>query len=101
MASDGRLEGKITAVTGASSGSGRAIARKFADEGATVVMLARGKERLAELEATMGGSAVGIPTDIGDPGLDWTGLVPAGADVSVLVAGEYDSMVRWPNKDGT
>ena len=61
------LEGKIAAVTGATSGSGRAIARRFAEEGATVVMLARGEDRLKQLAAEIGGSAIGIPTDIGDP----------------------------------
>lgn len=63
----GLLEGKIAAVTGATSGSGRAIARRFAGEGATVVMLARGEDRLKELSAEIGDSAIGIPTDIGDP----------------------------------
>lgn len=63
----GLLDGKIAAVTGATSGSGRAIARRFAEEGATVVMLARGEDRLGELSSQIGGSAIGIPTDIGDP----------------------------------
>jgi|tagenome__1003787_1003787.scaffolds.fasta_scaffold20359001_3 hypothetical protein len=39
-----------------------------------------------------------VTTDIGDPGLDWTDVVPPGADVSVLAAGEYGSMGRWPDK---
>lgn len=63
----GQLEGKIAAVTGATSGSGRAIARRFTQEGATVVMLARGEDRLKELSSEIGASAIGIPTDIGDP----------------------------------
>ncbi|HUZ09125.1 MAG TPA: SDR family oxidoreductase [Acidimicrobiales bacterium] len=63
----GGLAGRVAAVTGATSGSGRAIASRFAQEGATVVMLARGSERLEELETTVGGDVVGIPTDIGDP----------------------------------
>ena len=63
----GALAGKVAVVTGSTSGSGRAIASRFAHEGATVVMLARGAERLKELEASLGGDVVGIPTDIGDP----------------------------------
>ena len=63
----GPLAGKVAAVTGATSGSGRAIARRFVEEGAQVVMLARGAERLKELEQEFGPSALGIPTDIGDP----------------------------------
>jgi meso-butanediol dehydrogenase / (S,S)-butanediol dehydrogenase / diacetyl reductase len=62
----GLLDGKIAAVTGATSGSGRAIAVRFAEEGATVVLLARGEDRLNALVSEMGGPAVGIRTDIGD-----------------------------------
>jgi NADP-dependent 3-hydroxy acid dehydrogenase YdfG len=65
--SGGALSGKVAAITGATSGSGRAIASRFAREGATVVMLARGAERLKDLEAHLGGNTLGIPTDIGDP----------------------------------
>ena len=61
------LEGKIVAVTGATSGSGRAIACRFAEEGATVVLLARGAERLNQLTSEIGDRAIGIATDIGDP----------------------------------
>ncbi len=61
------LEGKVAVVTGATSGSGRAIVRRFVDEGAAVVMLARGEARLKELEASLGSAAKGVPTDIGDP----------------------------------
>jgi NAD(P)-dependent dehydrogenase (short-subunit alcohol dehydrogenase family) len=62
----GALEGKVTVVTGATSGSGRGVARRFVAEGADVVLLARGKERLeAEAEA-LGPRALGIVTDVGD-----------------------------------
>ena len=43
------LTGKIAIVTGASSGMGREIARLFAEQGATVIALARREERLKEL----------------------------------------------------
>jgi NAD(P)-dependent dehydrogenase (short-subunit alcohol dehydrogenase family) len=65
--SSGALAGKVAAVTGATSGSGRAIARLFVSEGAQVYLLARGAERLKEVEQLLGPNAVGIPTDIGDP----------------------------------
>ncbi len=65
--SGGALAGKVAAVTGATSGSGRAIARRFAQEGAKVFMLARGADRLAEMETLAGPGTVGIPTDVGDP----------------------------------
>lgn len=44
-----RFEGKCVVVTGASSGMGRVIALDFAKEGATVIAVARRKERLDEL----------------------------------------------------
>jgi NAD(P)-dependent dehydrogenase (short-subunit alcohol dehydrogenase family) len=45
----GRLEGRAVLVTGASSGIGRAIARRCASEGADVLATGRDEARLAEL----------------------------------------------------
>ncbi|MGQ9525316.1 MAG: SDR family NAD(P)-dependent oxidoreductase [Armatimonadota bacterium] len=63
----GRLDGKIAIVTGASRGIGAGIARMFAQEGASVVLAARTKERLdalaQEIEAN-GGSATAVATDV-------------------------------------
>jgi NAD(P)-dependent dehydrogenase (short-subunit alcohol dehydrogenase family) len=56
----------VAAVTGATSGTGRAIAERFSEEGAFVYLLARGRERLQELEAQLD-SAQAIATDVGDP----------------------------------
>ena len=39
-----RLEGKRALVTGAGAGIGEAIARRFADEGATVLLVDRAGE---------------------------------------------------------
>ena len=61
----GQLDGKIAVVTGASSGSGLGIARRFTQEGATVFMLARGKERLEEAAAPLGDGAIPVATDLG------------------------------------
>lgn len=50
----GRLEGKIALVTGASDGIGRAVALRFAAEGASVIAVARSEEKLAKLVADAG-----------------------------------------------
>ena len=64
-----RLEGKISIVTGSSSGIGKAIALRFAEEGASVVIAARRRvlcEQVAQLINERGGTAQSIPTDIRD-----------------------------------
>lgn len=48
-----RLQNKVAVVTGASSGMGKAIVEKFANEGANVVAVARRKERLEEIQASL------------------------------------------------
>jgi len=63
----GQLEGKVAAVTGASSGSGVGISKRLLEEGASVVMLARGKDRLEEVATGLGPNAVPMVTDVGDP----------------------------------
>ncbi|MEX1008101.1 MAG: SDR family oxidoreductase [Acidimicrobiia bacterium] len=63
----GAVDGKVAAVTGATSGSGRGIAQRFVEEGASVLMLARGAERLAEVAAELGDRAIPVATDVGDP----------------------------------
>ena len=63
----GELDGKVVVVSGASSGSGVGVTRRFVAEGATVVMLARGRERLEEVAAEFGDAAVPVVCDVGDP----------------------------------
>jgi NADP-dependent 3-hydroxy acid dehydrogenase YdfG len=63
----GALEGKTAIITGAGRGIGRAIARAFAAEGATVVLAARSRADLATVAAEVreaGGQALAIPTDV-------------------------------------
>jgi len=63
------LAGKTTVVTGASSGIGAAIARRFAESGSHVVLAARRREKLEELAAEItsaGGKALAVPTDVTD-----------------------------------
>jgi NAD(P)-dependent dehydrogenase (short-subunit alcohol dehydrogenase family) len=62
-----RLSGKVAIVTGASSGIGRATARLFAKEGASVVAGARREAELAELVREIksgGGEALTLAGDV-------------------------------------
>ncbi len=64
-----RLHGKITIVTGSSSGIGKAIALRFGQEGATVVVAARRKtlcEQTVHQIHQSGGEAIVIQTDVAD-----------------------------------
>ncbi|HXD56405.1 MAG TPA: SDR family oxidoreductase [Thermoleophilaceae bacterium] len=61
---------QVVAITGASAGVGRATARAFGERGASVGLLARGREGLEaaarEIEGA-GGRALVLPTDVADP----------------------------------
>lgn len=62
------LEGKVAIITGASYGMGRTIAEVFAEEGASVVITARGKDKLDGVVADMrekGYRVHGVVADIG------------------------------------
>ncbi|MCC5995337.1 MAG: glucose 1-dehydrogenase [Oceanicaulis sp.] len=64
-----RLQEKTIIITGASSGIGEAAARRFAKEGANVVLGARREELLAKLAAEIrdaGGHAISIAGDVRD-----------------------------------
>ena len=65
----GRLEGKIVIVTGAGSGIGAAIARKFAAEGARVVINGLPTDPILEVEREIneaGGTCVVYAGDVAD-----------------------------------
>jgi NADP-dependent 3-hydroxy acid dehydrogenase YdfG len=61
------IDGKVIAITGASSGIGEATAHLLAERGAKVVLGARGAQRLEAVEALIterGGDAACIATDV-------------------------------------
>jgi NADP-dependent 3-hydroxy acid dehydrogenase YdfG len=64
-----RLDGTVALVTGASSGIGAAASRDLAEQGATVALVARRRDRLEELAARItdgGGRSLVIEADITD-----------------------------------
>jgi NAD(P)-dependent dehydrogenase (short-subunit alcohol dehydrogenase family) len=62
-----RLKDRIALITGASRGIGRAVAEKFAQEGAHVLLLARARKALEEVDDRIragGGKATLVPLDL-------------------------------------
>jgi len=68
--SEGRLQGRIALVTGASRGIGAAVARRYAEEGAHLVLVARTTGALEELDDEIqqitGTPATLVPIDLTD-----------------------------------
>jgi len=80
-----RLEGRRTIVTGAGAGIGRAIARRFAAEGARVMVADIDREAADAVASELVGDAVGRRAD-----------VSLARDVSTLVAAAVE---RWGGLD--
>ena len=64
----GKLEGKVALITGGNRGIGKAIARLFASEGASLTLAARGIEALEEtseqIRKDFGATVISVPTDV-------------------------------------
>ena len=86
------LQGKVAIITGATQGIGRATAELFAAEGASVVIVARGRERLNAVVAAIeqaGGKALGVQADM-SKAEDCARIVPA----ALTAFGRVDILVN-------
>ena len=85
-----RLQGRVAAITGGALGIGRATARLFASEGATVVLgdvQVEEAQAVAKEIADAGGRALAVGVDVGD-----AGQVQAFVDRAVAELGRLDIM---------
>jgi ribitol 2-dehydrogenase len=64
---DQSLKNKTMIVTGASSGIGRAAAKRFAAEGARLALVARSADKLKALADELGAECLALPLDLAKP----------------------------------
>lgn len=83
------MSGKVVMITGASRGIGEAAARLFAEAGASVVLLARSADRIAEIAGEIGDAALAVPCDVARA---WE--VEAAVDAAVKAFGGLDVLVN-------
>src|SRR5262245_48390175 len=62
-----RLDGRVALVTGASSGLGERFARVLSEAGAHVVVTARRRHLLEDLQSSCGDGIDVVPGDLADP----------------------------------
>lgn len=65
----GKLDGRVALITGASRGIGRSVAKRFAEEGAHLILNARTQGALEDLDDEIrapGGHATLVPADLTD-----------------------------------
>lgn len=92
-----RLEGKTTLVTGAASGFGREIARRFAQEGGKVAIVDLNSEGAQELADEIGEAAIAVTCDVSK-----ADEVQTAVDAMVSAFGQLDIVVNnagWSHKN--
>ncbi|MEO0880531.1 MAG: SDR family oxidoreductase [Pseudomonadota bacterium] len=101
------LTGKTALITGASRGIGAATARRLAEAGAAVVLAARTKKALRDVEKEInksGGAALAAPCDVADFASVERVVLQAertlgGLDILVSNAGVIDPIARLEDSD--
>ncbi len=92
-----RLENKTAIVTGAASGFGRAIAQRFAAEGAKVAIVDMNAEGAKTVASEIGAAAIAVTCDV-SKGSD----VQAAVDASLQAFGSVDIVMNnagWSHKN--
>lgn len=87
-----KLSGKSVVVTGASSGMGKAIVERFANEGANVIAVARRRERLDALAEQLKSSPGRVVPYTGDVSKEDT--MEAAIDLAVKEFGRLDILIN-------
>ncbi len=92
-----RLKDKTALVTGAASGFGREIARRFAREGAKVAIVDLNEEGAKAVAAEIGDAAIAVGCDVADGA-----QVQAAVDATVEAFGRADIVINnagWSHKN--
>ena len=87
-----KLRGRVVLITGGSRGLGLALARKFGEEGAHLVLCARSEEELQRARQDLvstGTQVLTIPCDVSDPG-----QVEAAIQTALQCHGRIDVLVN-------
>ena len=86
-----RLDGKVSIITGAAAGIGRAIAMRFATEGARVIVADRNStaEEVAKSIVAAGSEAIAVTVDV-----SVTAQVQALFDATIAAYGGVDVLVN-------
>src|SRR3954452_4765836 len=93
--SDGRLAGKVAVVTGGGSGIGEAVVRRFAADGAAVVVMDANGDRAAAVAGDVP-RGVSIAGDISDPAASESAVALAVSEFGGLHIGANVAGVSGP-----
>ena len=95
-----RLEGRVALVTGAASGIGRAVAVRFAAEGARVALLDKADETaldpVAEEIAQAGGHAVSLVADVSDAAAVDGAVKRAAREIGTIDVAVHAAAIWYP-----